>query len=100
MCHSAHLEGIVPIKQIKKNIVKKLFPKCLQNNVCIFGSARMLKLDHIYKLNVASFMFNIKQMENFLHKDPLSIFLTPAKAITQQLVKTCCYHTVELKLLG
>ena len=47
------------LMRIHKKLVKKLFSKFFQNNIWFFRQAIVLKRGHIYKLNVASNMFNI-----------------------------------------
>ena len=57
------------LKPIHKKIVKNLFMNFFQNNLCIFRQTRILKLDHTYRLNVASYRFNTLKQEKYLSKN-------------------------------
>ena len=47
------------ISRIHRKIVKNLFSKFFINSRCIFRETRILKIDDIYKLTAASYMYNI-----------------------------------------
>ena len=47
------------LKIIHKRIVKNLFSKIVPNNLWIFRQWEIFELNHTYKMNVASYMFNI-----------------------------------------
>ena len=87
------------LKRIQKIKVKKLFSKFSQNNVCIFKQASILKLDHINKLNAASGIFNILNCGKYSTLRSSPVCRTLSIAITQEIVMTCGYHTLGLKLL-
>ena len=53
------------LNRIHKRILKNLFSKFFQNSRCIFKDAKILKIDQIYQLNVASYMYNILKQRKY-----------------------------------
>ena len=89
------------LKIIRKTIVKNLFSKISQNDSCIFRQARILILDHIYKLNVTSYIFNILKYGKYpTLRSSLYMSYPSYSYYTQKKVITCCYPTLGLKPFG